>query len=143
MAYAAPAALLARYPSARLAELTDDQGQAVQQDRLATALADATAEIDGYLGRRYTLPLAQVPAVIERVCCDMALYRLMALLPKESVEDARRRYEDAQDWLKDLADGQVHLSDLAGGELPSSTVQRVACVSAGKVFGGGGLGGYL
>ncbi len=139
MSYALPADLQSRYPQARLAEVSDPVGMVVQDDKLDTALADATAEMDGYLGRRYSLPLdsggASIPPVLQRLCCDIAIYRLMALLPKEAVADARRRYDDALAWLEDLAGGRIQLADLAGRELTAGPSVRIAATSAPRVFG--------
>jgi phage gp36-like protein len=112
-------------------------GVDVQADKLETALADATAEMDSYLGRRYSLPLpsASIPPVLQRLCCDIAIYRLMALLPKEAVADARRRYDDATTWLEDLVGGRIQLSDLAGQEVSAAPSIRIASTGAPRVFG--------
>lgn len=142
MAYAAAVDLQARYPQTRLAELSDPDGADVQEAKLTTALADASAEMDGYLGRRYSLPLPQVPPVLQRTACDIAIYRLMSLLPKETVADARRRYEDAIEWLADLADGRIKLADLDGQELATGNTSRIASTTAPRVFGSDTLGAF-
>ena len=142
MPYALAADLQARYPDVRLAELSDPTGVAVQNARLQTALTDASAEMDSYLGRRYFFPLASVPPILTRVCCDIAIYRLQALLPKEVVADARRRFEDATTWLDDLASGRIYLPDLAGVELSSGPSVRVIFTAAPRVFGAGSFGDY-
>ena len=43
------------------------------------AIADADGEIDGYLVKRYAVPLAPVPKVINKFSKDIALYNLMSL----------------------------------------------------------------
>jgi phage gp36-like protein len=88
MVYATPEDLLARYPERDLAQLTDPAGQGIDYGRLRAALADASAEID-----RYNPALS--PEELRRLCCDIAVYRLMLLRPTGDIEDARRRYEDA------------------------------------------------
>lgn len=40
------------------------------------AIADADGEIDGYLAKRYAVPLAPVPKVINKFSKDIALYNL-------------------------------------------------------------------
>ena len=140
--YAAPADLQARYPDVRLAELSDPAGAAVQADRLQTALDDASVEMDSHLGRRYTLPLATVPPVLARLCCDVAIYRLTTLLPKENVQDARRRYDDGITWLDDLVTGKVQLADLSGAELLAGPSAQVTMSSRDRVFDYCGLEGY-
>lgn len=73
------------------------------------ALDDASAEIDGYVGSRYSLPLPTVPEILRRICIDIALYRLMNFRSVGDVEDSRKRYEDAVRFLKDLIRGDVSL----------------------------------
>jgi phage gp36-like protein len=134
-AYATASDLQERYPDARLAEVSNAAGTSITTAKLTTACQDATAEIDSYLGRRYTLPLPTVPAVLERVCCDIAIYRLFALLPRESVDDARKRYEDAIKWLEDVAAGEVDLglTGLPPG-VSTSTDTLVLSESVDRVF---------
>lgn len=140
--YAAPTDLQARYPDVRLTELSDPVGATLQTARLQTALDDASAEMDSHLGRRYSLPLATVPSVLKRLCCDLAVYRLMALLPKESVQDARRRYDDGITWLDDLVSGKIQLADLTGAEMASGPSVRVTISARDRVFDADGLGDY-
>jgi phage gp36-like protein len=65
MAYAQPSDMIARYPNRDLVQLTneDPTQQVVDDSVLQQALADASAEIDGYLESRFTLPLSDAPAV--------------------------------------------------------------------------------
>lgn len=134
MSYAAPADLRDRYPEVRLAEVSDEAGQAADDPKLQVALDDASAEMDTWIGQRYQLPLAAPPPVLKRLACDIGMYRLMALLPKESVADARRRYEDALAWLEDLAKGTVDLADGSGEELPSANAGSVKSTALPRVF---------
>ena len=71
------------------------------------AIADADAEIDGYVGSRYTLPLpTPTPPVLVPIACDIARYRLY----DDAVTDVvRQRYEDAIARLKDIAAGRLSL----------------------------------
>lgn len=71
------------------------------------ALADADAEIDGYVGSRYTLPLPlPTPPVLVPIACDIARYRLY----DDAVPDVvRQRYEDAIARLRDIAAGRLSL----------------------------------
>ncbi len=97
MVYAQPSDMIARYPNRDLVQLTneDPTQSIVNQTVLQQALADASAEIDGYLESRFTLPLTDPPAVLARLTCDIAMYRLQALRPLHDLEEARRRYDDA------------------------------------------------
>jgi len=95
-------------------------------DAIATALADATEEIDTYLARRYPLPLAEVPGVLVRLCVDIALYQ--GSVGTAQTEEKRQHYEDAVSLLNKLAAGTVSLG------LPSESVSG----ASGAVFTGAG-----
>lgn len=71
------------------------------------AVADADAEIDGYVGARYALPLPlPTPPVLVPIACDIARYRLY----DDAVPDVvRQRYEDAIARLRDIAAGRLSL----------------------------------
>lgn len=113
MPYATRAEMEARYGAEELAQLTDRLGTGlVADDVLARALADADAEVDAYLGGRYTLPLTSTPPVLVRVACDIARYRLWADMASEEV---RARYEDARRMLEQIASGAVRLGSLSAG----------------------------
>ncbi len=111
MIYAAVADMEARYPNRDLVQLTNDDTTQITVDAavIAQALADASAEIDGYLAARFALPLADPPAVLNRVACDIAMYRLQALRPLHDIIEARDRYLDAIKMLEKVADGKLTL----------------------------------
>ena len=76
------------------------------------AIADADGEIDGYLAKRYAVPLAPVPKVINKFSKDIALYNLMS---RAGLEEAGRegnyltRYNAAIKFLALVAEGKVSL----------------------------------
>ena len=83
MSYATPADIINRYPNRDLVQLTNENPTitTVNTTVLQQALNDASAEIDGYIGGRFTLPLTDPPAVLSRLASDVAIYRLQALRP--------------------------------------------------------------
>jgi phage gp36-like protein len=97
MVYAQPSDMIARYPNRDLVQLTneDPTQTVVNQIVLQQALADASAEIDGYLESRFTLPLSDPPAVLARLTCDVAMYRLAGAAPaarsRRGAQALRRR----------------------------------------------------
>lgn len=132
MLYATPADLLARYAERDLRHITDADGQAFVEQRAVDALADASVEIDAYVGQRYLLPLQQpvvasldaaapLPApvylaehpVLKRCACDIAVYRLQTLRPADDIKDARQRYEDVIKLLVRIGKGEVLLEGAA------------------------------
>ncbi|WP_310463258.1 DUF1320 domain-containing protein [Sphaerotilus sp.] len=74
---------------------------------LVTALADASAEIDGFLiGRVATAPMPSPPAVLRVYCCDITRYRLQFVQPDPRAVEA---YKTAMDYLQRVAAGKVML----------------------------------
>lgn len=116
MSYAAPQDLINRYPNRDLVQLSneDPAAQSIDTAVLQQALDDASAEIDGYLGARFTLPLSAPPEVLNRLAADVAIYRLQALRPLHDLTDARRRYDDAIAMLTKVAAGELTLGIAAG-----------------------------
>ncbi|MDP2548486.1 gp436 family protein [Oceanobacter sp. 4_MG-2023] len=107
--YATQSDISARYSQDQLLLLTDrDQDDSPDTDVVEQALQDATAEIDTYLAAKYQLPLPQVPAVLTRLCVDIAVYRLAADADM-ATDERRQRYDDAVSLLKRLATGAAAL----------------------------------
>jgi phage gp36-like protein len=111
MSYATPTDIINRYPNRDLVQLTNEDPTitTVNTTVLQQALSDASAEIDGYLGGRFTLPLTDPPAVLNRLASDVAIYRLQALRPLHDLADARKRYDDAIAMLTKVASGELTL----------------------------------
>ncbi|MDO9633077.1 MAG: DUF1320 domain-containing protein [Humidesulfovibrio sp.] len=110
--------------------LADRDGDGVADaDLVERALTDATAEIDSHLGGRYALPLPTVPAVLVRLACDIAVYRITGEYGAGLTEERRLRYEDAVAWLKRAASGGVALG-LPPQQVPASTLAAPGLVSS-------------
>jgi phage gp36-like protein len=137
MAYASETDIIALYGAELLDMLADKTGDGVRDAAaVARALDDAGSLIDGYLSQRYTLPLAVVPALLKTLCIDIALYRL-ASNPALLSDDARRRYDDAVKFLRDIGAGKASLGLPAGGDGAPSEVagaQIVLIESGDRVF---------
>lgn len=78
-------------------------------DVVDVALQDADEEINGYIGSRYTLPLANVPSNLKRIACDIARYRLYSEQPLEHIT---KLYDDAIAFLKRVQDKKADLQIL-------------------------------
>jgi phage gp36-like protein len=152
MVYAQPSDMIARYPNRDLVQLTneDPTQSIVNQTVLQQALADASAEIDGYLESRFTLPLTDPPAVLARLTCDIAMYRLQALRPLHDLEEARRRYDDALAVLVRVADGTLTLGVAPDNQEPPEAADAVVTDAGGdssgalprRIFSRGNLKGF-
>lgn len=133
MTYATQADLETRFGAAEILQLADRDGDDLADSGVvAGALAEADAEIDAHLAGRYALPLASVPAILTRLACDIARYRLMADNP---LEEARKRYEDARRLLESLAAGRVTLGLPAATPVSGNLVEVVT--GRDKAFTGG------
>ena len=127
MDYATQAHMVARFGELELIQLTDRDGLGVIGTAvLATALADATAYADSYLGRVYALPLRgcaqpavdgvvdyMPPPMLTRIICDVARYYLFTNVDKD--HEAVRRFKTAATDLDAIAKGDKHLSCPLGG----------------------------
>ncbi|MBI1453712.1 DUF1320 domain-containing protein, partial [Acinetobacter sp. FL51] len=93
------------------AQVIDDlklgrEGEADPVDIVQVALQDAEEEINGYIGSRYLLPLANVPSNLKRIACDIARYRLYT---EEPLEHITKLYDDAIAFLKRVQDKKADL----------------------------------
>lgn len=109
MTYATQQQLTDRFGTAMLTGLTDRGAVAtgeVDADVLARALADTDAVIDGYLAARYSLPLAEVPALIADLAQAIAIWKLHSFEPDPKI---KADYQDALRTLRDIASGAVRI----------------------------------
>lgn len=112
-----------RHGEEELRQLTDRNNDGPDDaEVLAAAVADADAEIDSYIGARYTLPLATVPPLLSRVARELVRY---SLFDQRAPEEVRLRYQRAIKLLEGIRDGTVSLG-LAPAETPAG----------GEVLGG-------
>lgn len=137
MAYAVTADMVARFGELEVIQLTDrNQDGLIDEDVAAVALADATAEIDAYLGR-FKRPFTDVPPILKRLCCDIARYRLTAANGVLITDEIRNRYKiDVLDLLRAMAKGEVQLGvDDSGEEVAAGEDGIVFINGKNKVFG--------
>lgn len=98
----------------------DDEAEreAAIQPYITAAIEDADAEIDGYLAKRYSVPLSPPPAVITKFCKDMAVYNLMSRIGiDESDRDKTylNRYNAAIKFLLAVAEGKIEIGISGSG----------------------------
>jgi phage gp36-like protein len=111
MTYANINHMLERFGERDLVQLTTrpSSGPAptgIDTDRLDSVLKDAADLIDGYLGKRYPLPLSPVPSMVVRWSCDLARWFLQPGAPPEMV---KTNYERTLEELKAAAAGDISL----------------------------------
>jgi phage gp36-like protein len=141
--YCTQAQLETRYGTGTLVSLTNHEASTglVVASVVEAAIADAAGEIDGYVGRRYQLPLTSTPDPLRDMCLVMAFYKLHR---RETDEKTRRDYDDAMKRLKDVASG-VFILNAAGVELAGSTSSSGGVETTGpeRVLTGGSMEGFI
>lgn len=122
-----------RHGADELLQLTDRDGDGLEDLAvLDKAVLDADAEIDSYLGARYTLPLAGTPELLKRIARDLVRY---FLFDQRAPEEVRLRYQRAIKLLEGIRDGDVSLGlapastppggETIGGEIMVSNQDRI------------------
>ncbi|MDR2141752.1 MAG: DUF1320 family protein [Deltaproteobacteria bacterium] len=128
--YANKEDLIARYGQ-EIAQLSIADGKT--DTSIDSALEDGAAEINGYVGRRYKLPLpaGKEYQTLKWLNCVIARYRLWESRIQDSEDNAVYvRYRQAVAFLKDLAEGKANLLDEDGQEPESWSAQDVMAVKS-------------
>ncbi len=79
---------------------------------IEAAIEDADGEIDGYLTKRYPVPLSSVPKVINKFSKDIALYNIFT---RNGIDTGEResiyltRYKAAVRFLENIAKGVIDI----------------------------------
>lgn len=109
MVYVTKQGLVDRGWERQLIQLTDKVNKpatTIDDTIVALHIADAESTIDSYLGKRYALPLSEVPAVLQKIAADLAIYFLHGpTVDKDS--NVATAYRDAKKWLEDVSKGTV------------------------------------
>lgn len=112
MAYAVQADL--NLDSQRLIELTDNAGApgVIDTALLAQLEAEAEAIVDGFLGRKYVVPLSgTIPKLITVITAAIWKHRVYRHRPEMDVPPTEQReYENAMQMLEDLRKGEMFLN---------------------------------
>lgn len=97
-------------PEQELAELTAESGNIPDADMVDKCIAKADAEIDSYLGVKYTVPFTATTARVKSLSEDIAicyLYSRRSVAPELRQEN----YENTINYLRDVAAGKAVLLD--------------------------------
>ncbi|PKR90873.1 DUF1320 domain-containing protein [Pleomorphomonas diazotrophica] len=135
MAYATLQDLIDRFGRTELVQLTDRTNKpasTIDESVVARALTDAEATINGYVARRYQLPLTSVPEALTKKACDIARYYLHG---KAADKDSPvyLAHKEATTWLQDVAKGLVVIE--AEGIAPAAAGGGVIRANpSGRVF---------
>lgn len=107
--------------------IEDAEEQRTRIEALAEdAVADATAEIDGYLCKRYEVPFSKTPQVVNKLAKDMAAYNLVSRAGLD--EDSREKvfltkYNAAVKFLLEVAKGTINIGveEIGGNQKAAET----------------------
>lgn len=114
MGYVTQATLTDRFGEDEMIALADRNRDGTPDSAVVEqAITDASAEIDSYLGTRYSVPLTTTPDAVKSACADIARYRLADERPLEEVS---KRYDAAIRFLRDVATGRASLGIQEGQE---------------------------
>lgn len=100
-------------------QLADDDGNGVADVGVVDeARLGAEGEVNSYLGRRYSVPISltihpELADMLASITLDLAEYRLRLRRPPVP-EDARRRRDQAIEWLTRVAEGRIELPSAVG-----------------------------
>ncbi|MDY0643568.1 DUF1320 family protein [Pasteurella multocida] len=128
--YATQESLIKRYTADVLLTVAMTAQRTLDEAKVKEALEDASQTIDSYLAGRYSLPLKQIPAVLERHCCYIARYFLEK---NRATNQARQDYEDSIRYLEKVAAGTISLGISEQGETVESD-NTAMIESAGSVW---------
>lgn len=106
MSYCTQTDLLEEITEEVLVSLTDIEGEtgAVVASRVTSAIERAEAVINGYIGGRVSVPLADpVPDTIREMAVDIAIFTLFTRV-EQLPKFREKRYEDAIRWLESYRD---------------------------------------
>lgn len=92
MPYLTQAEYVARFGEAETLRLTDEtrSGQ-IESAKVEEALSDSEEEVDAYIGKRYAVPLANVPNLVKGFVAVLARERLHKTKPTPTVEKEAER----------------------------------------------------
>ncbi len=128
MAYAGVQDMIDRFGQVEMIRLTtpaDQDMDTVQPAPILRALDDASALIDGYLRRRYQVPLDLIPAEIGRAACVLARFDLSTGDNREASERTTQDRKDTVAWLTQISRGDVllPLAEVTPGDQSFAQVQ--------------------
>ena len=87
--------------------VADDDGGGTA-DGVAQAIAWASGTIDGLIGRKYNLPLLEIPVRLRETAVDLSIFR-RATTADRKTDIIQGIHDDAIKYLKALASGEVSL----------------------------------
>lgn len=142
MAYCTLAQLTERYSERMLVDLSNREDAVATEPDVALfdrVIADAGALIDGYLKRRYALPLAATPDLVRDLALRISIHYAHAHVAAPKIKED---YEQALKTLRDIAAGLIVL-DIEGGEPAPSGASEVRTNEPERPLSAATMKGYI
>ncbi len=122
--YATATDMIARFGETQILRLSNPEdltATTVDVVKVNQAIADATALIDGYLRKRYEVPVMTPPVDLIAACCKVARYELAQGERTTPTEQMKNDRSDVMKWLEQISRGVVNLdAPLASGAVGQS-----------------------
>lgn len=126
-------------PSKALADMSTDAQN--------TALSWASSVADGYIRKRFNLPLLSWTQSLTQAVADMATWKLMKARgfnpDSESTKVIMGAYRDALDWLEDVANNKVDpafVDSSGAGQNEANAATNTVAEKPFVAYGNGGSG---
>lgn len=116
---------------------SNDEREARVQPLIGQAIADGDGEIDGYLAKRYPVPLSPPPKIINKFSKDIALYNLFSRIGIDENSEQKNilnRYQSAIKFLTLLAEGKVSIGTEGGNDTEAAARNGFAVRSNPRIF---------
>jgi len=142
VSYSSQEDLIERFGESMLIDLTDLSMPATGQidaAKIARALEDTDATIDGYLSGRYVLPLSQTPPMLRDLSLSIAIYKLHRDTSSDKIQ---KDYNDALKTLVLVSNGTVRL-DVAGVQATTNGSNEVRTNETCRPFTADSLKGFI
>ncbi|MBB3963488.1 gp436 family protein [Rhizobium metallidurans] len=110
--YATVSDMIARFGLTQIIRLSrpeDRTAETVDDDKVLTAIADATSLVNGYIRGRYLVPIASPPDEIVRATCIIARYDLAQGEHTDPSEEMSKGRKDVVTWLENIAKELINL----------------------------------
>ncbi len=128
-------------------EYIEDEQEKEEKMRIlcADAIADACAEIDGYLAKRYRIPFIRAPQVICKFAKDISVYNLVS---RTGIDEGDRektflnRYNAAIKFLMEVAKGTISIGAEEETVGNSGAANGFRMQSSERIFSRGSMRGW-
>lgn len=125
--YLTVAEYINRFGNAETIRLTDEAKTGlIGSAMLESAINDSEEETDGYVGRRYAVPMTDPPKIVRSIIAALSREKLHKTRPTVEVKDAADR---ARVQLREISTGILTLPLSVGSIAPASVLDRDAVTS--------------